>query len=323
MFTTELLKVRGALVAALMLAVTALMLAASADAAFPGQDGDIAFSRDNFRQGASGIFKIAPEGGAQEQIGPEYGYSPSWSADGEKLVFIGYSGESEREFEQVIYVMNKDGSGVDRVTSSRAFEASPYFFPDGQRIAYARYTRNDADIFTKTLGTSGTTRLTDNPGFEDSVAVSSDGSRIAFTKFSRSAGSADVYVMNATGGRADNITNTRRIDEFGVDWSPDLLPEDQRIAFTSVRFTGQDGPRARAAGSQEDGAFMPEALTPESLARGASETKETTAMPEEDVQVSVINANDREGDPHRGPGLQRPAGLLAQRRQDRLLQGDL
>jgi hypothetical protein len=101
--TKGLSKVRGALVAALVLAVILLMLAASsADAAFPGQDGDIAFSKDNFRQGTSGIFKVAPEGGAQERIGPEYGYSPSWSADGKKLVFVGYSGEDEMEFDQEI-----------------------------------------------------------------------------------------------------------------------------------------------------------------------------------------------------------------------------
>jgi Tol biopolymer transport system component len=129
---TRLLKVRGALVAALMLAVIGLMLAAaSADAAFPGQDGDIAFSKDTFRQGTSGIFKVAPEGGAQERIGPEYGYSPSWSADGRKLVFVGFSEEGEREFEQDTYVINEDGTEVERVTRSRAYEASPSFLPDG------------------------------------------------------------------------------------------------------------------------------------------------------------------------------------------------
>ncbi len=114
-------------------------------------------------------------------------------ADGQKLVFVGFSGEGEREFEQDIYVMNEDGTGVERVTRSRAYEASPSFFPDGQRIA-----------------------------------------------------------------------------------------------FTSIRFTGQDGP---AAGSQEDGAFTPEDLTPESLARGAAGSKETSAVPEESIEVSVINAD--------------------------------
>jgi Tol biopolymer transport system component len=208
-------------------------------------------------------------------------------ADGQKLVFVGFSGEGEREFEQDIYVMNEDGTGVERVTRSRAYEASPSFFPDGQRIAFARYSRNDADIFTKTLGVPGSTRLTDTPAFEDSVAVSPDGLKIAFTKFSRSVGSSDVYVMDAAGTGTENITDTRRIDEFGTDWSPD----GQRIAFTSIRFIGQDGPAARAAGSQEDGAFTPEALTPESPARGPAGSKETSAVPEESIEVSVINTD--------------------------------
>jgi hypothetical protein len=75
--TSRLLGVRGALAAALLLAAVMLVLsAASAGAAFPGGDGKIAFTRDNFRQGTSGIFTIAPEGGGQQRIGPEYGYSP-------------------------------------------------------------------------------------------------------------------------------------------------------------------------------------------------------------------------------------------------------
>ena len=95
MGTSRLLGVRGALAVALLLAAVMLVLsAASADAAFPGQDGKIAFTRDNFRQGTSGIFNVAPEGGGQQKIGPEYGYSPSWSADGQKVVFVGTPGRT-------------------------------------------------------------------------------------------------------------------------------------------------------------------------------------------------------------------------------------
>jgi hypothetical protein len=47
---------------------------------------------------------------------------------------------------------------------------------------------------------------------------------------------------------------------------------------------------ARAVESQKGGAFTPEALVSESLAREASESKSTVA-PEENVEVSVINAD--------------------------------
>jgi Tol biopolymer transport system component len=284
--STGLLKVRGALAAALLLAVIMLMLAAaSADAAFPGQDGKIAFNRDNFRQGTSGIFTVAPEGGSQERIGPEYGYSPSWSADGRKLVFVGFSGESEGEFASDIYVMNADGSGVERVTTGRAYEESPSFFPDGQRIAFARYTRDSADIYTKTLGVPGATRITENRGFEESVAVSPNGTKIAFSKFSRNAFGSDLYVMNADGSGTENLTRSDQVDEFGPDWSPD----GAKIAFTSARYSGLEG---RA--SQEGEAFAPEALGPGSLgspARVASGKSTAAPPPEEHIEISVINAD--------------------------------
>ena len=297
MDTSRLLGVRGALAAALLLAVVMMVLsAASADAAFPGGDGKIAFTRDNFRQGTSGIFTIAPEGGAQQRLGPEYGYSPSWSADGQKIVFVGYSGgdfgQDDGEFSQDIYVMNDDGTGVQRVTSGRAFEASPSFFPDGQRIAFAKYTRDGADIFTTTIGVPGSTRLTDTRAWEDSVAVSPDpvDTEIAFTRFSRNAGNSDLFVMDADGTGAANLTGTDQIDEFGADWSPD----GEKIAFTSARFSGLEGPAAQVADAKanaQEEAFTPQALVSESLAREAAESKTTTAEPEGNVEVSVINAD--------------------------------
>ena len=179
-----------------------------------------------------------PRAGAQERLGTEDGYSPSWSADRQRVVFVGYSGEDEMEFRQDIYVMDADGTGVQRVTSGGAYEASS-FFPDGQRIAFAKYTRYGADI----------------------------------------------SVMNAAGTGTVNLTKSDQIDEFGSDWSPD----GGKIAFTSARYSGSDSPAARVAESQEEGAFTPEALEP--LAREASESKSTAAVPDESVEVSVINAD--------------------------------
>ncbi len=45
------------------------------------------------------------------------------------------------------------------------------------------------------------------------------------------------------------------------------------------------------ADPQEEEAFTPEALVSESLAREAAESKTSTAAPEENVEVSVINAD--------------------------------
>jgi Tol biopolymer transport system component len=261
------------------------LAATSADAAFPGEDGKIAFSKYNDRQGVSGVFAIAPEGGTQTRLGPENSYSPSWSADGGRVVFVASSGESEMDYSEDIYVMDADGSNVRQVTDTRAYESSPSFFPDGETIAFARYSnRNGADTFAMKLDGSGLTKLTDDPGFyEESVAVSPDGQRIAFSRYGRS---SDVFVMDADGSDPVNVTKTGRVDEFEMDWSPD----GKKIAFTSYRFSGMMGLAAEAQGS---GTSAPDVLGPESLAREASGSKESTGEPEfeEDVEVSVMNAD--------------------------------
>ena len=275
----------------------------SADAAFPGQDGKIAFIRGNFRQATSGIFTIAPEGGSPQEIEPEYAFSPSRSPDGQRLVFSAYSGEDDgqddREFNQDIYVMNAGGTGVQRVTSGSAYEFSSSLLPDGETIAFARFSEKaGTDIFTKKIGVPGSTRLTETPRiFEDSVAVSPDlvDQDMGSTEFGRSKGNSDLFVMDASGTGTRNLTNTGRIDEFGADWSPD----GEKIAFTSARFPGLKGPAARMADAQadpqvdpqEEEAFTPGALVSESLAREAAESKTTTAAPEENVEVSMITAD--------------------------------
>jgi TolB protein len=115
--------------AAVILAVVLLVLVAGAEpagAAFPGANGKIAFVKENLRQGSSGIFTMNPDGSEQSRLGS--GYSPSWYADGDMVVFERFTG-GEEDFNQDIYVMNAHGSGLERITSSRAFEYAPDWQP--------------------------------------------------------------------------------------------------------------------------------------------------------------------------------------------------
>jgi TolB protein len=231
----------AAFATALVVSMLVLVAMASepADAAFPGKNGKIAFVKESFR--SSGIFTINPDGSGQQKIGS--GYSPSWSADGQKVVFERFSGESEEDFDQDIFVMDADGTDVRQMTgdetNDEAYDFSPSFSPDGGTIAFVRGTYEEstdtetADIFTVDIDSGEVTNLTNTPTtYEGSPVYSPDGSQIAFSMYGST--SSDIFVMNsADGSDQKNLTKTGRIDEYGPDWSPD----GSKLIFTSYRFS--------------------------------------------------------------------------------------
>jgi TolB protein len=79
------------------------------------------------------------------------------------VVFERFGGESEEDFDQDIWVMNADGSDPQQVTSGRAYDHSPSFFPEGDKIAFIRDSRrNGTDIFTINLDGTGLEKITDS-----------------------------------------------------------------------------------------------------------------------------------------------------------------
>jgi Tol biopolymer transport system component len=72
------------------------------------------------------------------------GHGPAWSPDARHLAFASYRDrngtscfESGCRANGELYVMNADGGGLMRLTSTRADESHPTWSPDGQRIAFA------------------------------------------------------------------------------------------------------------------------------------------------------------------------------------------
>jgi len=57
--------------------------------------------------------------------------TPSWSPDGRRLVFTGQKGGTSD-----LYVVNRDGTGLERLTDDRYAQRDPSWSPDGSRIAF-------------------------------------------------------------------------------------------------------------------------------------------------------------------------------------------
>ncbi|MGC1120749.1 MAG: hypothetical protein WBA22_06610 [Candidatus Methanofastidiosia archaeon] len=158
----------------------------------------------------------------QPESGPHNDGEPSWSPDGEKILFV-----SDREGNFDIYVMNADGSSPQNLTRNSAWDSEPAWSPDGAKIVFASDRDGNHEIYSMNRDGTAVKRLTHNALYDSRPAWSPDGTEIAFISFGEY---ADLFVMNADGTGLINLTQDLNYDSY-LAWSPD----GKRIAFVSER----------------------------------------------------------------------------------------
>jgi TolB protein len=82
---------------------------------------------------------------------------PVLSPDGRKIVFSAAGDDPAGE----IYVMNADGTGLKRLTSSPGVDTDPSWSPDGRRIAFATGRDGPMSVWSMTANGAKPRRLTD------------------------------------------------------------------------------------------------------------------------------------------------------------------
>lgn len=112
------------------LAVVTLAVPAVAEAAYPGQNGKIAFVR------AGQIWTVNPDGTGAAQLtsDPVMKDEPQWSPDGTRIAYTAGDPLTGGGQQRQIRVMNADGSGDAQLRAPWTY--SPTWSPDGSRIAF-------------------------------------------------------------------------------------------------------------------------------------------------------------------------------------------
>jgi len=151
-----------------LVCMVALTLAAAAQA-----PNTIAFARVFPNPGGIRLFVATADGSGEHPLlaTPSTDHDPTWSADGAWLAFT-----SERDGSADIYHARPDGTQLERLTDSPAYDDQAALSPDGRRIVFVS-TRagGTADLWMLDVETRRARPLTSGPGGDFRPAWSPDG----------------------------------------------------------------------------------------------------------------------------------------------------
>jgi TolB protein len=161
---------------------------------------------------------------------------PTWSPDGTKIVFT-----SNRDGNPELYVMNRDGSGVRRLTNNPAIDTTPSYSPTGGQIAFTSDRSGGPAIYV--MGADGLSprRISTDSYCDRATWAPAPYNELAFV--CRTGPGYDIKVYEFATGTIRQITFGE-----GSNESPSYAPNGRHLAFTSTRagkveiFTiGRDG----------------------------------------------------------------------------------
>ncbi len=205
------------------------------------------------RDGEEEIYVMRPDGSDVRQlthtVGDKLSNNPAWSWDGTKIAFL-----SNRDFGEAapwgqdaeLYVMDADGSNVQRVTSNEVFDSAPKWSPDGITIAFFSVRDGNWDVYLIDADGTNERQVTDHPGRDLCPSWSPDGARLTFASNRADGEHFELYTADLASGDVQRLTHT----SAGVAPCSSWSPNGQWIAFQAYHNGGMEIFVMRSDGSE-------------------------------------------------------------------------
>jgi TolB protein len=153
-----------------------------------------------------------------------HNYLGVWSPDGQRLAFT-----SNRDGNTEIYVVNRDGSGLRRLTNHPENDVTPTWSPTGQQIAWTSNRGGNPNIWIMNADGTQPRQLTREGHADRATWSPAPLNEIAYT--ARRGGGFDVKVYDFNTGQHRTLTT----DGIGSNAQPSFSPTGRHLAFSSTR----------------------------------------------------------------------------------------
>jgi TolB protein len=152
-----------------------------------------------------------------------HNFLPAFSPDGSRLAFM-----TNRDGNLEIYAVNRDGSGLRRITNHPGNDTTPTWSPAGNQVAFTSDRTGSPQIYIVDADGVGQPRRVTSETWADRATWSPSFSEIAYA--GRTGPGFDIKIIDIASGQIRVVT-----DGVGSNESPAWAPNGRHLAFASTR----------------------------------------------------------------------------------------
>ena len=146
------------------------------------------------------------------------GWDPTWSPDGEKILFAATDSDGRNQ----LFAVNRDGSGQYRISDLPSIRGRNDWSPDGAFIVTYSGEPWHREVYLMNADGTGTRQLTPTGGNSQGPSISPDGKWVVFTAYFDNYGDdhgCEIYVIRTNGTDLRRLTNNDYCD-YQPRWGP-------------------------------------------------------------------------------------------------------